>query len=127
MEMNAEFIKHAVLASALALALSTGVAAGTAAAAAAATDRDSIRAAIKANVRDIVSGINTHNAALATMHDSPNVVVIENGQKNTVGVAADLAGFKQALAAAPTWRVNLVEEAVDAPQSGEMAVYRSIY
>src|SRR6476646_8463212 len=98
-----------------------------AASAAAATDRDSIRAAIKANVHDIVSGINTHNAKQATMHDAPNVVAIESGQPNTVGVAADLAGFKQAFAAAPTWRVSLIEETVDVPESGEMAVYRSVY
>lgn len=92
-----------------------------------AADRASISDTIKAQVRDIVMGINTQNAALATKHDAPKVLAINSGQPNTIGVAADLAGFKQAFAAAPTWRVSLVEEAVDVPQSGDMAVYRSVY
>lgn len=93
----------------------------------AAADRDTVSATIKAQVRDIVAGINMHNAAQATMHDAPNIIAIESGQPNTVGVAADLAGFRQALAAAPTWRVSLIEENVDVPASGDMAVYRSVY
>jgi len=92
-----------------------------------ATDRSTLSETIKAQVRDIVTGINTHNPALATKHDAPNIVVIEDGQQNTTGVAADLDGFKQALAAAPTWRVSLIDEIVDVPQSGDMAVYRSTY
>jgi ketosteroid isomerase-like protein len=92
-----------------------------------ASARATISDTIKANVRDIAAGVNAHNAVQATMHDAPNIVVIENGQQNTTGVAADLAGFKQGFAAAPTWRVSLVEETVDVPQSGDMAVYRSVY
>jgi ketosteroid isomerase-like protein len=147
--MNMRILNTALLGSALALAFSAGanaggsmamqsfaggrssdtlvVALGPDASAAASTDRESIRAAIKANVRDIVSGINTHNAALATKHDAPNVLVLESGQPNTTGVATDLAGFKRGFAAAPTWRVSLVEETVDVPASGDMAVYRSVY
>ena len=92
-----------------------------------AADRDTISATIKAQVRDIITGINTHNATQATMHDAPNVIVIESGQPNTVGAAADLAGFKQAFAAAPSWKVGLVEENIDVPASGDMAIYRSVY
>lgn len=94
---------------------------------AAAADRDAISTAIKAQVREVVAGINAHNAATATMHDAPNVVVIESGQPNVIGATADLAGFKQGFAAVPSWRISLVEEAVDVPQSGDMAVYRSVY
>ena len=98
-----------------------------AASASAASDRDAISATIKAQVRDITTGINTQNPQLATSHDAPDITVVESGLPNTTGVAADLAGFKQAVAAAPTWRVSLVQETVDVPQSGEMAVYRSVY
>ncbi len=98
---------------------------GTASAAAA--DRDAISAAIKAQVRDITAGINAHNATQATMHDAPNIIAIESGMPNTIGALADAAGFKQGFAAAPSWRVSLVEEAVDVPASSDMAVYRSIY
>lgn len=90
-------------------------------------NRDAIDATIKAQVRDIVTGINTHNADLATAHDAPGVVGIDNGQPNTVGVAADASGFKQAMASDPTWSVSLVQETVDVAEAGDMAVYRSIY
>lgn len=99
----------------------------SAASAATATDRDSIAATIKAQARDIATGINTQNANLATAHDAPNVVAVYHGIPNVVGVAADLADFKKTFAAEPSWRVSLVEEAVDVPHSGDMAVYRSIY
>jgi len=92
-----------------------------------AADRDTIAATIKAGVRDIVTGINTHDAALATKHDAPNVIIIQSGQPNMMGAAADLADFKQGFAAAPSWRVSLVEETVDVPESGDMAVYRAVY
>ena len=92
-----------------------------------AADRDTISAAIKAHVREMVAGINTHNATLATKYDAPNVVVVQSGQPNMIGAAADLADYKRGFAAAPSWRVSLVQEAVDVPVSGDMAVYRSVY
>jgi ketosteroid isomerase-like protein len=146
--MNIGVLKIALLGSAVAFAFSAGakagastlhsfpgggtsntlvVALGADASAAAATDRNTIRAAIKANVRDIAAGVNAHNAAQATKYDAPNIIVIQSGQQNTTGVVADVAGYKQGFAAAPTWRVSLVEETVDVPESGDMAVYRSIY
>ncbi len=93
----------------------------------AAADRSAISDTIKAQVREMVSGINTHNAAQATAYDAPNVVVIQSGQPNMTGAAADLADFKQGFAAAPSWHVSLVEETVDVPASADMAVYRSVY
>lgn len=90
-------------------------------------DRNDISEAIKAQVRDVVDGINTRNADKATVHDAPDIVAMEQGQPNTIGTAADSAGFRQAFAAEPSWRVSLVKESVDVPESGDMAVYRSIY
>lgn len=100
---------------------------GGQACAAPASNREAIGATIKAQVRDIVSGINTHNADLATGHDAPSVIVLQNDHPNTVGVTADVSGFKQAFASDPSWRVSLVEETVDVAEAGDMAVYRSIY
>lgn len=90
-------------------------------------DRNAISDAIKAQVRDIVAGINTHDPARATMHDAPDIVQIDSGSPNTVGAAADLAGFKRTVAAEPGWHVSPIEETVDVPASGDMAVYRSVY
>jgi hypothetical protein len=75
----------------------------------------------------MVAGINTHNAAQATAYDAPNVIVVQSGQPNMTGAVADLADYKRGFAAAPSWRVSLVQEAVDVPVSGDMAVYRSVY
>jgi len=145
--MKSNFVKTALLGSVLALVFSAGakadgvaamhsaggsggtlaVALGSEASAATGANRAAISDTIKAHVRDIVTGINTHDAALATRHDAPNVVIIQSGQPNMVGAAADLADFKQGFAAAPSWRVSLVEETVDVPESGDMAVYRSVY
>lgn len=100
---------------------------GTPAAADANADRNAIGDAIKAQVRDIVAGINTHDPTRATMHDAPNIVTIDSGGPNNVGAAADLATFKQTFAAVAGWHVSLVEEIVDVPASGDMAVYRGTY
>jgi ketosteroid isomerase-like protein len=125
--MNIVLPKTTLLASALAFAFSASTQAGGASASAAAADRDTIAATIRVQVREMVAGINTHNAALATKYDAPNVIVVQSGQPNMVGAAADLADYKRGFAAAPSWRVSLVEETVDVPASGDMAVYRSVY
>ncbi len=147
-EMKTALTKTALMGSALALAFSAGTKAddlaaitsaggsggmlavslgSDASAATGSANRAAISDTIKAQVRDMVTGINTHNAARATEYDAPNVTVIQSGQPNMVGAAADLADFKRGFAAAPTWRVSLVEETVDVPASGDMAVYRSVY
>ena len=81
--MNPIFLRATI--SSLALA----VLVGGPVSAASTSDRDTVVAAIKANVRDIVTGINTRNADLATTHDAPNIVTIQTNQANTVGAAAD--------------------------------------
>ena len=106
--------------SSLALAISVGGPAF-------ALDKEAVATAVKAQVRDIVAGINTQNADLATAHDAPDLIGMDNGQPNTVGSAADAAGFRQAFASDPTWHVSLVQETVDIAESGDMAVYRSVY
>lgn len=120
--MNTRFFKIAMLGPVLALALSA-----SAADAAPPENNAAVAAEIKAQVRDIERGINTHNASLATAHDAPNVIAVYPGSPNLVGAAADMADFKKGFAAEPSWRVSLVKEAVDVPQSGDMAVYRSVY
>jgi ketosteroid isomerase-like protein len=89
--------------------------------------REAVDATIKAHVRDIVSGINTRNADLATSHDAATIISMQTNQPNTVGAAADASDFRKGFASDPSWRVSLVEEAVDVAEAGDMAVYRSIY
>jgi ketosteroid isomerase-like protein len=119
--MNPTLVRAAIASLALV------VLAGGQAFAAPASTLQAVDAAIKAQVREIVTGINTRDANLATVHDAPNIVTVQNDHPNTFGLAADVSGFKQGFASDPSWRVSLVEEAVDVAEAGDMAVYRSIY
>jgi ketosteroid isomerase-like protein len=82
---------------------------------------------IKADVAQIVSGINAHDVDLATRFDADDIVSMESGRPPSQGIAAERAGLTQAFHYAPSWRLQLIEEAVDVARGGDMAVYRSTY
>jgi ketosteroid isomerase-like protein len=52
---------------------------------------------------------------------------MESGRPASVGRDKYIAGLKMTFEREPTWRLRLIEEAVDAPRSEDMAVYRSTY
>ncbi len=91
-----------------------------------AADTAKVADAVKADVAQLVVDLNAHDSAKAAGHDAPDVVGIFHGAPNVVGPAADEASNKQA-AGDPNWHVTLVDQAVDVPASGDMAVYRSTY
>lgn len=92
-----------------------------------AADTGKIADAVKADVAQLVTDVNAHDADKFASHDAPDVVAIFHGAPNAMGPDADKAGFKQAITTDPTFKVTLVNESVDVPASGEMAVYRSTY
>ena len=91
-----------------------------------AADTTMVADAVKADVAQLVVDLNAHDSARAASHDAPDVVGIFHGAPNVVGPAADQANNQQA-AGDPNWHVTLVDQAVDVPASGEMAIYRSTY
>ncbi len=91
-----------------------------------AADTAKVADAVKADVAQLVAAINAHDAAKAASHDASDAVVIFHGLPNAVGPAADQAATQKGFAD-PNFHVTLVDEAVDVPASGEMAVYRSTY
>lgn len=92
-----------------------------------ATDTGKIVDAVRADVAQLVTDVNAHDANKFASHDAPDVVAIFHGAPNAIGPAADAAAFKQAVTTDPSFKVTLVNESVDVPSSGEMAVYRSTY
>ncbi len=111
---------------ALALVLGSAAFAGPGAAAPAA-DSAEIAATIRADVAAVVAGINAHDVARTTAFDAPDIIFIEDGSPNSVGIASDREGFSSAFAADPNWRVSLIDETVDVASAGDMAVYRGTY
>ncbi|MGI8839700.1 MAG: YybH family protein [Caulobacteraceae bacterium] len=91
-----------------------------------AADTAKVADAVKADVAQLVADMNAHDSAKAASHDAPDVVGIFHGAPNVVGAAADQASNKQATGD-PNWHVTLVDQVVDVPASGDMAVYRSTY
>ncbi len=82
---------------------------------------------IKRDVAEIVAGINAHDVARATQFDAPDIVSMEAGRPPSSGIASEREGLAMAFKYAPSWRLELIEEAVDVARSGEMAIYRSTY
>ena len=111
---------HAALA-----AFSISLCLGAGSASAAAADRGAIARTIKGEVAQLMAGINAHDPVKATLFDAPDVISMECGRPSSTGAAADLAGFKMAFGYAPSWRVSLIDEAVDVARSGDLAIYRA--
>lgn len=83
--------------------------------------------AVKACVAAEIAGINAHDPVKATQCEANDTISMESGRPASVGRDNYIAGLKMAFQYEPAWRLRLIEEAVDVPQSEDMAVYRSTY
>jgi ketosteroid isomerase-like protein len=93
---------------------------------AAIVDKGKISGAIKDDVHGLIASFNTKDAAGAVSHDAADVVSMFHGQANVVGVEGDLAMTKEQVSD-PRAYVQIGNETVDIADSGEMAVYRTVY
>ena len=87
-------------------------------------DKAAIAATTKGDVARIIAGINAHDATQATAFDAPDFISMEAGRPSSIGADADRTGLAMVFKAEPTWRLTVIDEAVDVADSGEMAVYR---
>ncbi|MBA3811905.1 MAG: nuclear transport factor 2 family protein [Caulobacteraceae bacterium] len=92
-----------------------------------AADTTKVADAVKGDVAQLVAAMNAHDPAKVAVHDAPDMIAMFHGMSNIVGRDADQAGMKKTFADVPDFHITLVDEAVDVPASGEMAVYRSTY
>lgn len=88
---------------------------------------ESVADAVKACVAAEIAGINAHDPVKATQCEADDAVSMESGRPASVGRSNYIAGLKMAFQYEPAWRLRLVEETVDVPQSEDLAVYRSTY
>jgi ketosteroid isomerase-like protein len=86
-----------------------------------------IASQIKADVAQIIAGINAKDIDKATKFDAPDLISMESMRAPSLGAKADRDGLSMAFKYAPSWHLNLIDEAVDVASSGDMAVYRSTY
>jgi len=88
---------------------------------------ESVAVAVKACIAAEIAGINAHDALRATQCEAADTISMESGRPASVGRDNYIAGLKMAFRYEPTWRLRLIEETVDVPQSQDLAVYRSTY
>jgi ketosteroid isomerase-like protein len=87
----------------------------------------SVADAVKACVAAEIAGINAHDAGKATQCESADTISMESGRPASIGRESYIAGLKMAFQHEPAWRLRVIEETVDVPQSEDIAVYRSTY
>ena len=81
---------------------------------------------IKAMMIDVQTNFNAGDAERNIAHDARDIVVMQHGQPNTLGAAADLEAVKQIFRAGPS-SYTLSDPVVDVADAGDMAVYRATY
>jgi ketosteroid isomerase-like protein len=89
--------------------------------------QNSVTEAVKACVAAEVGGINAHDPLRATQCEAADTISMESGRAASVGRENYITGLKMAFQYEPEWHLRLIDEAVDVPQSEDMAVYRSTY
>lgn len=87
----------------------------------------SVSDAVKSCIAQEVAGINAHDAEKATACEANDTISMESGRQASTGRDNYVSGLKMAFQYEPAWHLRLIEETVEVPQSGDMAVYRSTY
>jgi ketosteroid isomerase-like protein len=86
-----------------------------------------ISAKIEAQVAEMIAGINSKNADMATRYDAPDVIFMESLSPPAVGRAVDRAGFVESFKQNVGWHITKIDETVDVAKSADLAVYRGTY
>lgn len=90
-------------------------------------DQSDVATTIKADVAEIVAGINAHDVNRATRFDADDIVSMESGRPPSSGLESEKQGLGMAFQRSPSWRLHLIDEAVDVAQGADLAIYRSTY
>ena len=83
-----------------------------------------IAAKVEAQVAEMIAGINTRNAEMATRYDAPDIVVMESFSPPAVGRDTDRSGYVESFKRNQGWHIAKIDEAVDVGKGGDLAVYR---
>jgi len=85
-----------------------------------------VETAVKADANQLVADLNARDAAKAVAHDGADIVNMQHGAANYVGVDADLATTKL-MVSDPNFKLAVSNESVDLAASGDLAVYHATY
>lgn len=89
-------------------------------------DVAAVELAVKTDANQLVADISARDAVKAVSHDAADIVNMQHGAANYVGIDADLAMTKQ-IVSDPNMKLAVSNEVVDVAASGDLAVYRSTY
>ena len=82
---------------------------------------------VAAEVAEMVAGINSKNADLATKYDAPDIIVMESFSPPAIGRAADRSGYVDSFKQNEGWSIIKIDETVDVSKGGDLVVYRGTY
>jgi ketosteroid isomerase-like protein len=89
-------------------------------------DVAAVELAVKTDANQLIADLNARDAVKAVSHDAADIVNMQHGAANYVGIDADLAMTKQ-IVSDPNIKLVVSNEVVDVAASGDLAVYRSTY
>lgn len=89
-------------------------------------DVAAVELAVKTDANQLVADMNARDAVKAVARDTADIVNMQHGAANYVGIDADLAMTKQ-IVSDPNMKLAVSNEVVDVAASGDLAVYRSTY
>ena len=86
-----------------------------------------IAAKVTAEVAEMVAGINSKNADMATKYDARDIKVMQSFSPPAVGRDTDRSGYIEAFKQNQGWHITKVDDVVDVSKGGDLAVYRGTY
>jgi ketosteroid isomerase-like protein len=89
-------------------------------------DVAAVELAVRGYANQLVADLNARDADKAVARDAADIVNMQHGVANYVGIDADLAMTKQ-IVSDPNMKISVSNEVVDVAASGDLAVYRSTY
>lgn len=91
------------------------------------TPASPIATRVAAEVAEMVAGINSKNADMATKYDAPDIIVMQSFSPPAVGRDTDRSGYVDSFKQNQGWHISKIDEAVDVSKGGDLAVYRGTY
>jgi ketosteroid isomerase-like protein len=82
---------------------------------------------VEAQVAEMVAGINSKNADMATKYDAPDIIVMESFSPPAIGRDTDRSGYVDSFKRNLGWHITKIDETVDVANGGDLAVYRGTY
>lgn len=86
-----------------------------------------IVAKVEAEVAEMIAGINSKNADMATRYDAPDIIVMQSFNPPAVGRETDRSGYVESFRRNQGWHITKIDEKVDISKGDDLAVYRGTY